>query len=247
MKPIPIVALALVVLGVALSGQGQHSALAAGERGTLYIDVNNTDGASTVTTFGGVETVDVCIGSQSVGASFDIDIIIDDANDLAGPYLILYYDNTILNVTARDYASWKMGGGCIEQANPLPDTDGEYLWSCARPTGVNGDGVLVRVTLQAIASGSSDLTLCKINGDCPNASDSDGTNHFYPEVLVDDPPGDMRVVVGDLCPSPVGGIAELPDVSDSAASNHIALAGLVALGVVSVSAGAWYASRRWLR
>jgi hypothetical protein len=47
-------------------------------------------------------------------------------------------------------------------------------------------------------------------------------------------------------PAPVGGLAELPDASDSAGRNYVAvaLAGLAAL--LALTAGAWYARRRWL-
>jgi hypothetical protein len=46
----------------------------------------------------------------------------------------------------------------------------------------------------------------------------------------------------------VGGLAELPGVSDSSGRNYVALAGLAAVGlVVALSAGGWYARRRWLR
>ena len=44
----------------------------------------------------------------------------------------------------------------------------------------------------------------------------------------------------------VGGLAELPDVSDSSAPNYIALAALAAVAIVALTAGAWYARRRWL-
>jgi len=46
---------------------------------------------------------------------------------------------------------------------------------------------------------------------------------------------------------PVGGIAELLDVSDSSAPNYIALAGLAAAALVALGAGGWYARRRWVR
>jgi hypothetical protein len=45
---------------------------------------------------------------------------------------------------------------------------------------------------------------------------------------------------------PVGGVAELPEVSDSAERNCIALAGLAAAALVALGAGGWYARRRWL-
>jgi hypothetical protein len=50
------------------------------------------------------------------------------------------------------------------------------------------------------------------------------------------------------CSSPVGGVAELPAVAGSSAPNYIALAGLAAAAaLLALSAGAWYARRRWLR
>ncbi|KPK21332.1 MAG: hypothetical protein AMJ76_02860 [Dehalococcoidia bacterium SM23_28_1] len=43
----------------------------------------------------------------------------------------------------------------------------------------------------------------------------------------------------------VGGLAELPDVSDSSSRTYIALAGLAAAALVALGAGAWYTRRRW--
>jgi hypothetical protein len=51
--------------------------------------------------------------------------------------------------------------------------------------------------------------------------------------------------IGDAC-EPVGGIAQLPDVSDSSARNYIPLAALAAAALLALTAGAWYARRRWL-
>jgi len=46
---------------------------------------------------------------------------------------------------------------------------------------------------------------------------------------------------------PVGGTAQLPDVSGSSGRNYIALAGLAAGALVALTAGAWYVrKRRWL-
>lgn len=52
--------------------------------------------------------------------------------------------------------------------------------------------------------------------------------------------------IGDACEDVVGGIAELPEVSDSPGRNYTALAGLAAVALVALTAGAWYARRRWL-
>jgi hypothetical protein len=45
---------------------------------------------------------------------------------------------------------------------------------------------------------------------------------------------------------PVGGIAELPDASDSSGRNYVALAALAAAVLLALTAGAWHARRRWL-
>ena len=44
---------------------------------------------------------------------------------------------------------------------------------------------------------------------------------------------------------PVGGTAELPDVSNSSGRNYVAPAGLTAAALVALAAGAWLARRRW--
>jgi len=45
---------------------------------------------------------------------------------------------------------------------------------------------------------------------------------------------------------PVGGLAELPDASDSLATNYVALVGLAVAALVALGAGGWYARRRRL-
>jgi hypothetical protein len=53
--------------------------------------------------------------------------------------------------------------------------------------------------------------------------------------------------IGDACDSPVDGIAELPDLSESSGPNYIVLAGVAAAALTALTAAAWYARRRWLR
>jgi hypothetical protein len=195
----PLLAVLLIALAMGIGsppGTMFHRAQADGERGTLYIDVL-PDASNTTSGYG---TVDACRDGLAIGDTFDIDTIIAGANDLAAPYFVLYYNKDVLKVTAYDWANWKLGPGGIDVNDPMPDTDGEFSSTHARGArGVNGDGVLLRVTLQAIANGSSDLTLCNTT-DCPDLADSSGDDHFYPEALVDDPAGTLRVAVGQSCP-----------------------------------------------
>lgn len=258
MNTIRLIALVLAALGAALLGQGQHTALADGEYGTLYIDVQ-PDANNTTEGFGPIEVCtdreDIGDGSGDdglleVGERFSIDVVIEGAPpatwQIAGAQYTLNYNPAVLKVTDQDWASWKLGPG-MGAWDTLPDTDGTFSAAYEGNT-TSGDGVLQRVTLEAIANGQSDLTLTDAQ-----VADEHGVGHYPPEVLVDDPPGNVRVVVGGFCPAAtptpppaVGGIAELPDVGDSAARNHMALAGLAAVALAALSAGTWYARRRWL-
>jgi hypothetical protein len=85
-----------------------------------------------------------------------------------------------------------------------------------------------RVTGQFPTEGSADGTFLLDLGDCQS-----------PELI-------WTAITTTPSPTPVGGIAELPDVSESAARSYVALAGLAAAALVALSAGAWYARRRWL-
>ncbi|MCJ7509920.1 MAG: hypothetical protein MUP14_03415 [Dehalococcoidia bacterium] len=60
----------------------------------------------------------------------------------------------------------------------------------------------------------------------------------------EDPPCDTGLLGWS---QPVGGIAELPDVSGSSAANYIPLAGVAAAALVALTAGGWHARRRPLR
>ena len=53
--------------------------------------------------------------------------------------------------------------------------------------------------------------------------------------------------VGDACDSPVDGMTQPPDPSDSSALNRIVPAGLAAAVLVALTAGTWYARRRFSR
>jgi len=53
--------------------------------------------------------------------------------------------------------------------------------------------------------------------------------------------------IGDACDSPVDDVTQLPDPSDSPTSNRIILVGLAAAALVALTAGAWYARRRFSR
>ena len=58
---------------------------------------------------------------------------------------------------------------------------------------------------------------------------------------------DLKFAIGSPPSPPVGGMARLPDASDSSASGYLALTALAGVAAVALTAGAWYARRQRLR
>jgi len=89
--------------------------------------------------------------------------------------------------------------------------------------------------------------LYEVSGSFPSEGSAAGTLRL----VNTNPPCDTGVldwtaITTTPSPTPVGGIAELPDVSESAARSYVALAGLAAAALVALSAGAWCGRRRRL-
>ena len=81
-----------------------------------------------------------------------------------------------------------------------------------------------------------------VSGSFPSEGNAQGTLRLAMGVPLCDT--DVLDWTAAVAPLPVGGIAELPDVSDSSARNYVALAGLAAAALVALTTGAWYARRR---
>ena len=81
------------------------------------------------------------------------------------------------------------------------------------------------------------------------------TSNFFPGIVCGPPRKGLVVLASgsslhsvkaaEKAAPAVGGIAELPDVSDSSGRNYIASA--AAAAAAALAAGAWYARRRWMR
>jgi hypothetical protein len=86
--------------------------------------------------------------------------------------------------------------------------------------------------------------LYEVSGSFPGGGTAQGTVRL----VLDEPPCDSGVLdwtaVSSFPPSPVGGIAELPDASRSSRPDHLALAGLAAAALAALVGAGWYAGRR---
>jgi hypothetical protein len=104
-----------------------------------------------------------CIGDVPVGATFSVDLVIQNVPDMqgggiAGFDLRFLYDSAVVSVTAKDRSVSILGPSGLDMGDPLPDSDGSYLDGYAG-TMASGSGILTRYTLQAKAAGVTSLHL----------------------------------------------------------------------------------------
>jgi hypothetical protein len=263
------------VIALALFMFGGDSPFAEASGGTgldpniVGIDVDPS--GNTATSLG---TIDRCIEVGGIESTFEIDVFLDDVPFASGSYHNLgeygyrmLYENGKLRVNTTDH-SFLMAtqggfgvtdmGDCSAFGSSCPDADGSLYTSVtglggevgAEPPGslgatdryvmevVGGEGTLTFLTL-------SDLIYSGYEpGVTPWVSEIDQVwdASFWPQYGI-------VAIAPATCPvlEPVGGIAELPDVSHSAGWSYVALAGLAAAALIALGAGGWYARRRRVR
>ncbi len=99
-------------------------------------------------------TVDVVVGPLGVPA----------ANPIAGSQFTLHYDNTKVRVAAADSLQLLAAGGstiAIDLSDGAPDSDGAFLAAMADfgPNRESGDGILSRLSIEAVGTQPSVATL----------------------------------------------------------------------------------------
>jgi hypothetical protein len=148
--------------------------------------------------------IDLCV-SVATGESFDVDIFVADVVDLKGWQVTFRYEASVLRVAESDVQFFLTGepGRLFNLSDPAPDQDGSYGFAVADMTpggAYSGSGVLARVTLEAVGTGGSFLTLDGIILGNPAAmplGDVDGDGSFDGAV------GHAQVWVDEPCPSPL--------------------------------------------
>ncbi|MEO7665414.1 MAG: cohesin domain-containing protein [Dehalococcoidia bacterium] len=207
----------------------------------------------------GLGDLEDCI-SVDAGDTFDIDVLILDVTDLLAWELSLDYDAAVLTVVDHDvkmFQSANEGSSPVDISAKLPDDSGSHTLSAFESsdplTPDSGSGVLARVTLEATASGETELRF--------GERDANGDGTIDRGTLLKDvnaePIGDTTddgffdgqvssaiAVVGDDCPDgyTVASI-DSQDTGSSADGWVYAAAGAFALGCVLI-AGVLLRSRR---
>jgi len=240
-------AMAPVLLGPWALGE-QKSVQA---QGTVNFDIDPEITGNSASTLG---TVEDCYevtcpsanctwdGSSSFNNASDYKIDIVVTGDTQAPtdyYASLNFDPTKVHIAAPGTNDVIKLPGAFSLSDTLPDSVSPYLAGAQYyvGAGIEGDGTLVRVGLDIGASGVVTFSLEA----APLTAWTSGAGSH--PITVDS----GRLAINRYCAiPPVGGIAELPAVSDSHGRNCMALAGLAA-AAAALAAGGWYARRRFTK
>jgi hypothetical protein len=246
--------LVLALTGLlALSASGTHS-VAGSSSVTITADADpGTPGVQAGRNVypGNTFYVDVLIGSVSDLEAFNFELVYDQTA-ISAPTITTGSDTdrnpdaeqTFLSSTGRTWScSPPAPSGDIDPSS----TVGAAFLSCystgasAGPNVGPTETLLARVEFNAVALGGSSLTLRNVNVFKQGGVETGSCN---PTVVTPATCTGASITIT----SPVGGVAELPDVaeaSDSPVRNFMVPAGLAALALAALGTGGWYARRRW--
>jgi hypothetical protein len=215
-----VVTVAAAVLSSNLAPPGQALAQDASEP-RLSIDADPTGNTATA-----LDSREACV-SVSKGDTFDVDVVVEGMTDLLAWEAYLSFNPDNVRITDRDvqfFTAATANGNAFDISESVPDNDAPYRVGAANitdsPEGSSGEGVLARLTMEAVGSGTSVLsvapqetdagtigaTLTDVNAEQISDSDDDG---FFDGLIVD-----AQVAVDEPCPG-----------SDAAGGNSSAIGG----------------------
>ncbi|HIE31983.1 MAG TPA: hypothetical protein EYP67_06345 [Methanosarcinales archaeon] len=137
----------------------------------------------------------------SQGDVFTVDITVDPAgSEIMGAQYILYFDDTLLNVTEQTKRTFLSCDGASTNVytNKINNTLGKIEYSETRTAvdyGVTDQGVLATVTVKAVEPGTCSLDLRDVRLSDPGA-------HYITDLLVDDGMCDIDVIGSAPAPTP---------------------------------------------
>jgi len=170
-------------------------------------------------------------------SDYNIDIVVSGDTQAPTTYAAsLNFDSNKVHIAAPGTDDLIKLPGAFSLGKALPISVSPYLAGASyyMGEGTEGDGTLMRIGLDIGASG---VVTFSLNAAPQTAYKSDAGSH---PITLDS----GRLALNDSCAiPPVGGIAELPTVSELAGRNSIALAGIAA-AAAALAAGGWYARRR---
>jgi hypothetical protein len=179
---------------------------------TLGIDVDPTGNSATL-----LGNRDQC-AEVSSGDTFQVDVVVQDATALSAWEAYLSLDTKVVNVVDRDVQlllSSAEGANAFDVSESVPEDqsdNGLYRVGAAaiggeKPVGVDGSGVLARLTLKAVGSGITtlsvkphDTTTTEPVGPTLSNKDGDKIGDDNQDGFFDGPILDAQVAVDQACP-----------------------------------------------
>ena len=171
-------------------------------------------GTSTATSVADVQS---CTTLAGAGSTTTIDIIVDQvpaftgaAGGLGGYSGTVNFNPAVITInsymTLMLFAAAPAGVPITFGTDPVPDTDGAWAFSQGELGGgtEDGEGVAIRLTVEAVGTGTTTLTLTE-----PSVLDANGLGY----TINNTPSG--QIVVGDDCPTPDADGDGVPDSTDN--------------------------------
>lgn len=201
-----VATVAAAVLSFHPAPTGQALAQGAAEP-RLSIDADPTGNSATA-----LDPRDACV-FVSEGDTFDVDLIVEGMTDLVAWEAYLSFDPDSVRIMDRDvqyFTAATPNGSAFDISESTPDNDAPYRVGAANitdsPEASSGDGVLARLTLEAVGPGTSVLsvgpqetdvgtigaTLTDIDAKQIGDTNDDG---FFDGLIVD-----AQVAVDEPCP-----------------------------------------------
>jgi hypothetical protein len=188
-----------------------------GEPSPVVISVDVDPSGNTASS---LATIDTC-RSVAKDSTLDVDLVIQQANDVAGFQVVLLYDPSILQIIGIKPDFFLGGRGLMIGDIPYliidesqagadvpveePEADGRFVLAYAGES-ANGEGVLARLRFRASGTGTSTLELTDVQ-----AADSGGV------VLAPDGVQGAQLAVDEPCPGATAPPAASPTPSPTAA------------------------------
>jgi uncharacterized repeat protein (TIGR01451 family) len=181
---------------------------------TVGVDADPSQSpANTATSLGSREA---CFSIPS-GQQTDVDLFVTDVQELLGWAAYISYNPALLNITAINVRMFQAADGksfVVNVSDPTPDSDGSFYASAidlaAPPYQDSGSGVLARITIAALAPGTSPLTIS-----LPYLTDVDGNpiGDISADGYFDGPAFDAKISIDSPCsgdPDPTPTPTETP-------------------------------------
>jgi len=235
--------MAAIAVALAMATAFAERAPRAGAQGIVTFDIDPDTSGNSADTLGTIENcVEITVPTPAFDNTSDYNVDIVVLGDTQAPtdyYAELVYDATRVHIAEPGTDDLIKMPGSWTLSEARPGSDGAHSFGALYlddGPGLPGDGALVRVGLDIGGSGIVTFTL---SGPPQTGYTSAAGAH---EVEL----GRGHLAINASCADlAVGGIAELPQVSDSGVANRTALAAsAAAAGLLALTAGAWYARRR---